>query len=111
MRPDAARSVRSWLLMLWAPNWWFAHFNLVYAAASLELTFRPLAGLGSRVAIGVLTVAVLAIIALPLPRVAAWSPGLPGSQQHRLWVSVTRMLIFLSAVAVVYQALPALMVP
>lgn len=99
-----------WTILLAGPLTWFTHFCLVYAAASLELTYAPAAGPASRLAIAGLTLAALALVALSAIRAAAVSPGARGSPYHRFWTAAVRLMCLLSAVAIVWQALPAALV-
>ena len=103
-------TVARWMILLAGPSLWFAHFCLVYAAASLELTYYPAAGVTSRAVIAGLTLVALAITALAAWRAAAVSPGAAGSALHRFWSGATRLMCLLAAVAIVWQALPAALV-
>jgi hypothetical protein len=104
-------TLRAWTLLLWGPLLWFAHFGFVYGAASLELTLRPVAGTASRLAIAAATVAALLLVAVAAVRAPGWSPGEPRGGLHGFWTSSTRVLCLISSIAIVYQALPALIVP
>lgn len=105
------RGLTAWTLLLWGPSLWFLHFGLVYGIASLALTYRPAAGVPSRVAIAAATAAMLALVLVGWLRAGRYSPGDPGSDLHRFWRSATALLCLISAIAIVYQALPAVLVP
>ena len=105
---------RAWTGLLAPPTIWFAHFGFVYAAASLEIVLTGSAGPASRLAIGLATLAALGLIGWYALRARHYAPGedVPGegTDVSRFWVSVLRILAGVSAVGVLYQAMPALLV-
>ena len=102
-----------WGIFLGGPLIWFAHFGIVYGAASLEITFRFEAGWPSRVFIALLTLGALAAVAWlgwsiwrgHLPK---WET--PWEDVSGLWRKTGGILYFLSFIAIVWQSLPALLV-
>lgn len=101
------RTVAAWTLLLWGPLVWTVHFIFIYGVASLALTLRPAAGPAPRIAIAAGTLAALALIAAAVWRADRYAAGQPGDPLFRFWTASTRMLCLISAVAVVWQALPA----
>lgn len=111
MNDPRLRTIAQWGLLLWGPLVWSGHFLFVYAAASLELSLRPTAGAPSRIAIAVATVAALLALWAVLRTRLDLAPGEAGSGLTRFWIASTRMLCLISAIAILFQALPALLVP
>lgn len=103
MRHPDARLV--WAAMIAAPTIWFVHFGFVYAAASLAIVLGGEAGLASRAAIGLGTAAALAVIGWIALRIPRFSP--PEQAFRRFWVFLTRILAAVSAIGIIYQAAPA----
>jgi hypothetical protein len=108
------RTLGKFAVLLAGPLIWSAHLTLVYAAASLEITLARQAGLPSRPFIALATLACLARIGWigwsvrkdQLPRWEAPQQDLIG-----LWRKVVLFLCALSFVAVLWQGLPAILVP
>ena len=61
MRRDLS-TIGKWLVLLSGPLIWSAHLGFVYAAATIEITLTGEAGLASRIAIALATLAGLAAI-------------------------------------------------
>lgn len=103
------RSVLAWVALLGPPTLWFAHFGFVYAAASVEIVFLWRAGLPSRLVIAGGTLLALGLVWACwrwLPRV------LPEPECDRgLWRTAGGWLALVSAIAILFQAMPALLVP
>lgn len=107
------RTIGKWAVLLAGPVIWFAHLGFVYAAASLEIAFAFEAGLASRLAVGVATVAGLAATAGI--GWAAWRGRIPRWETPQedltgLWRKAAGLLCLLSFVAILWQGLPALLV-
>lgn len=113
MTGGGPRTLSKWALFLGGPILWFAHFGIVYGAASLEITYRFEAGLPSRIFIAAITAAALATVALL--GWAVWRGRLPDwdapwEDLSGLWRKGAGALYFLSFVAIAWQSLPALLV-
>lgn len=103
------RTVLAWGVLLLAPLTWFIHFNALYGAASLAMVLTGQPGAATRLLIGVATLAALAVIAACFflaPRLAP-----EAHDTRRFWISAARLTAAVSFIAVIYQALPAVLVP
>lgn len=112
MRREFA-TLRKWAVFLGGPLVWGAHFTLIYAAASLEITYRFEAYLPSRIFIGIVTLAALALVAWL--GILTWRGGLPKWETPwedltGLWRKAAGAMYALSFVAIAWQSLPALLV-
>lgn len=103
------RTGLAWALLLGAPLLWFGHFGFVYASASLAMVFEPRAGLPARLAIAAGTLGALALVAAIWWQAPRFAPA--REPVRRFWIVLTRLLATVSAVGIVYQATPALLVP
>lgn len=113
MKARRATFVR-WFVLLAGPLAWAGHFLFVYGVASLELTLTWTAGWVSRLAIGVATVGAVAFVLLLMRavqkgRLPHWGSG--DDHLRVFWRYVTVALCLLSAIAILWQALPALVIP
>lgn len=107
-------TLAKWAVLLAGPLIWSAHLGLVYAIATLAITLTWEAGLVSRLLIGLATLVCLAAIAWigwglwgeRLPRWETPQPDLTG-----LWRKAGGLLCLLSFLAVLWQGLPAMLIP
>lgn len=97
-----------WVAMLGPPTLWFVHFGFVYASASLEMMFTERATLLSRLVIAGGTLLFLAVIGWLGWKAPRFAPV--AGKVREFWIGVTRITAAVSAIAVVYQAMPALLV-
>lgn len=114
VHPSQSASIRRWFVLLATPLLWTAHFLLVYAVASLEITIRGIAGRPTQVVSTLLTVVILAAIvafgwATHSGRIPAW--GGPREDLAALWRRCGTFLAVLSFCGVLWQGLPAILVP
>jgi len=101
-----------WAFLLGGLLVWTAHFVGVYAVASVGDVMGEADSAGVRLVIGGLTAACLAVDALVLAAaVRRWSPVMPPGDQDVVgfWRAVGGAGALLSAAAVLWQALPALL--
>lgn len=107
-------TIGKFAILLAGPLVWTAHFTLVYSAASLEITLTHEAGLPSRLFIGLATLGGAAIIAwigwsVRKGRLPHWKT--PQEDLTGLWRRGTLFLCLLSFIAVLWQGLPAIILP
>ncbi|WP_431470587.1 hypothetical protein [Sphingosinithalassobacter sp. LHW66-3] len=102
-------TLATWLLLLTPPSAWFAHFLFVYGAASVGIVLNGEAGASSRVAIGVATLVVLILLLLCWFLVGRITPN--DADSRKLWIVSVRLLVIVSVAGVLYQTVPALLVP
>lgn len=101
-------------VLLAGPLVWGAHFMLVYAAASLEITLAHEAGLTSRLFIALASLVCLAAVAwvgwaVRKGRLPRWET--PQEDLTGLWRTGTQLLCLLSFIAIFWQSFPAIFVP
>jgi hypothetical protein len=103
-----------WALLLAAPLLWALHFALVYAAASVEITLRGVAGGPTRAFVVATTLVVLAAIAAVGFATVRGRWSVVRDQPDdltALWRRCGLWLAVLSACGVLWQAAPALLIP
>jgi hypothetical protein len=113
MRRDLT-TIGEWAFLLSGPLIWSAHMGFVYAAATLEITLTGEAGLVSRIAIALATLAGLVVIAwigwgLWNGRLPHWET--PQKDLTGLWRKSGALLSLLSFLAVLWGGLPAVLIP
>lgn len=114
MRKRQLETFGKFAILLAGPIIWGTHFTLVYGAASLELTLVKEVGLPSRLFIGLATLASLALIgwiawSVRSGRLPHWES--PQEDLTSLWRRGTFYFCLLSFIAVLWQALPAILLP
>lgn len=114
MTAERRGSMGKWLVLLAGPLIWSAHLGFVYAAATIDITLTGRAGSASRIAIAVATVACLAAIgwigwALHRRRLPRWKP--PRPDLSGLWCTAGALLCLIAFMAVLWQGLPAILIP
>lgn len=101
-----------WLFLLGGLLVWGAHFGAVYGVASIAAVAGEADGLWSRLGIGLATIACLGADALLMVWAwRRWEPVMPPGDREviRLWRTVGGVGAGLSAAAVFWQGLPALL--
>lgn len=107
-------TLAKWAVLLAGPLIWSAHLGLVYALATVAITLTWEAGLVSRLLIGLATLICLAAIAwigwgLWTGRLPRWET--PQADLTGLWRKAGGLLCLLSFLAVLWQGLPAMLIP
>ncbi len=107
-------TLAKWAVLLAGPLIWSAHLGLLYAVATVAITLTWEAGLVSRILIGLATLAGLAAIAwvgwsLWTERLPRWET--PQRDLTGLWRKAGALLCLLSFLGVLWQGLPAILIP
>lgn len=107
-------TLAKWAVLLSGPLIWSAHLGFVYAVATIAITLTSEAGLVSRILVGIATLACLAVIAwigwsLWTGRLPRWES--PQQDLTGLWRKSGTLLCLLSFLAVLWQGLPAVLIP
>ena len=108
LKPEA-RTLIAWALLLGPPSAWFAHFGFVYAVASIGIVASGEAGAVPRIVIAIGTLGALVAVVTMALLARRFAPD--PQPARRFWPPLVRILALVSAIGIVYQALPALIVP
>lgn len=114
MSASGKKLIGKWAALLAAPTIWGIHLLLVYTAVSLEITLRGEAGLISRIAVALITLACLVAVFVVGRAIArGTAAGLEPAQEDLadLWRKASFYLAILSFIAILWQGLPAIFIP